>query len=345
MPGTTAMVDPELHSPPRSQVRGPLRCLGWGASLALVLAGAWELARVFVGANFHVVIPGRVYRCSQPAGASLADMVRRYQIRTVVNLRGCGVPLPWYMEESRATHRLEVAQEDISLSAGRLPSVPEVRRLVEVLDNSDYPILFHCRQGADRTGLASVVVLLLQTDQNLSQARRQLGLRYGHVPFDRAANLDWFFDLYADWLRGQERRHSPAAFREWVDHGYCPGTGRCTFEPLDVPLSIPRDQPAAFRIRVHNTSCLVWHLRQESNAGIHGCFVLKDAFNRGLLSGRFGMFNADVPPGASIDLTMVVPALKHAGHYRYFVDMVDEQQSWFSQVGAEPMEGEIEVHD
>jgi hypothetical protein len=31
------------------------------------------------------------------------------------------------------------------------------------------------------------------------------------------------------------------------------------------------------------------------------------------------------------------------GRYRLLVDMVDEQQSWFFQVGSEPLEEELDV--
>src|SRR5262249_41159099 len=141
-----------------------------------------EAVRVFFGANFHAVLPGRVYRCAQPSARALEELVARHGIRTVVNLRGCCDPFPWYLAQARATHRLDVCQEDICLSAGRLPSAPELRRLVEVIDRGEYPLLLHCRRGADRTGLASAVVLLLQPGVPLSQARRQLGLRYGHAP-------------------------------------------------------------------------------------------------------------------------------------------------------------------
>ena len=47
----------------------------------------------------------------------------------MINLRGCCTPNPWYLDECRVTQRLDVSQEDICFSAGRLPSVPEVRRL------------------------------------------------------------------------------------------------------------------------------------------------------------------------------------------------------------------------
>ena len=54
---------------------------------------------------------------------------------------------------------------------------------------------------------------------------------------------------------------------------------------------------------------------------------------------------AEVGPQESIDVTLAIPAFKTAGHYRLMIDMLDEQQCWFYQVGTEPMELELEVHE
>src|SRR5713226_6303083 len=183
-----------------------------GCLLGLSLAVAVEAGRVLFGRNLHEVVPGEVYRSGQLSGASLEKVVRTYGIRSVVNLRGCSDPLPWYVEECRTTHRLEVEQQDIALSAGRLPSVHEMRRLLGVLDRTDYPLLIHCRRGADRTGLVSAVILLLRADVSLAAASRQLGLRYGHLCLGRPAYLNEFLDLYESWLRAGGLVHSPRVF-------------------------------------------------------------------------------------------------------------------------------------
>jgi hypothetical protein len=332
--------------PPLPWKRRPwLFTLVLGGLAGLFLAALAEAGRVMFGRNFHTVVPGRVYRCAQQSGETLAQTVRTWGIRTVVNLRGCGAPWPWYLDECRATHRLSVNQEDISFSASRLPAVQEVRQLLRVLDQSEYPILLHCRQGADRTGLAAVMVLLLQTDTDLDTARRQLGPRYGHLPVERAAHLDRFFALYADWLRAHGRTHSSPAFREWAEHEYCPAECRCTFEPLELPARLACGEPTPIRVRAHNTGLGPWRLRPENNAGFHLAFTFRDAQDRGVSSGRAGLFDAQVEPGESIDLTMVLPAVKKPGQYRLLVDMVDEQHCWFYQAGSEPLERELEVHD
>jgi protein tyrosine phosphatase (PTP) superfamily phosphohydrolase (DUF442 family) len=339
MPGSPPAVETE----PRPKRRTAFRVVLTGSVAGLLLAAAAEAGRVLLGNNVHTLIPGRVYRSAQLSPADLRQLIRAHGIRTVVNLRGCCAPLPWYLEECRVTQELGVVQEDICFSAGRLPSVPEVRRLVEVLDRTAYPILVHCRRGADRTGLTSALILLLQTDATLDEGRRQLGLRYGHLALGRPAYLDQFLELYADWLRTTGREHSRAHFRRWLLREYCGGECRCRVEPLGFRARIRRNRPCALRVRMHNTGVKSWHLRPETNAGIHGRYVVWNDNDQQVASARAGLFDARVEPGGSIDLTLALPAFPKPGRYRLWVDMVDEQQCWFFQTGSEPLETELEV--
>src|SRR4051812_42767439 len=103
-------------------------------ALVVALVGAFsvEAGSGLVGTNFHVIMPGKAYRCAQPGPDDLREWVEKYGIKTVVNLRGCCSPFEWYVEESRGTAQFDIAQEDITFSAGRLPSPQELRRLVQV---------------------------------------------------------------------------------------------------------------------------------------------------------------------------------------------------------------------
>jgi hypothetical protein len=322
-----------------------LRAAIWGCWSGACLAVCLEVPYVVLGQNLHTVIPGRVYRGAQQSGQELEETVRRYDIRTVVNLRGCCAPLPWYLDECRATHHQGIAQEDICFSAGRMPSIHELHRLLEVLDRSEYPLLIHCRRGADRTGLVSAVVLLLQTEAPWTEVRHQLGLRYGHIAVGRPAYLDQFLDSYAGWLSEQGCVHSSAVFRRWLEHLSCPGGQGATLEPLALPAPVRSGQPLAVPVRARNTGTSAWCLKSGSNAGIHAGYLLWNPAGELIASGRAGLFDATVAPGQSIDLTIALPALKVPGRYRLWVDMVDEQQCWFYQTGSEPLEQELEVRD
>jgi hypothetical protein len=302
-----------------------------------------EIIHVLIGQNFHTVLPGRVYRCAQLTGPELEERVKTFGIRTVLNLRGCCDPYPWYLEECRATHRLNIAQEDVCLSACRLPSVHEARRLVEVLDRCEYPILLHCRRGADRTGLVSALCVLWHTDGSLAQGRGQLGPRFGHIPLGKPRYLNCFLDLYAEWLQSQGQPHSQALLRRWLEHEYCPAECRCELTPIEVPRFVRPGEPSAVRIRVKNTSIKAWRFCPATTSGIHAGYILADRWGHCLTAGRAGLFDAEVAPGESIDLTFALPGIVQPGPYSIMVDMVDEQQCWFFQSGSEPLQDGLVV--
>ncbi len=325
---------------------------GWGrltlrtVAAALLVALAADGLYVVAGSNFHTVIPGAVYRAAQPSGRSLEHLVHHFGIRTVVNLRGCCDPLPWYVEQCRTTNRLNLSQEDIAFSANRLPSTHAIRQLVDVLDHSEFPILLHCNKGADRSGLASAVALLLRTDSSLAAARSQLSVRYGHLCVGPTEYIDRFFDLYEEWLAQRGIEHTNAHFRRWATQEYCPAETRCALEvlpPAAQPLRVLPGLTFLFPVRSRNTSIRAWHLRPESNAGIHAAFNLLRDDGHIVTDGRAGLFEAVVEPGASVDLTLAVQAPLLPGHYVLRVDMVDEQHAYFLQTGGEPLEWDVEV--
>jgi hypothetical protein len=336
------MADPQ---PPASPLTRAPRHWSWyilrGIVLGVAVGFVLEAGRVFLFDNFHAVLPGQVYRCNQLSPGYLEYIVRRHGIRTVLNLRGVCARFPWYLNECRTTHRLGVDQEDVCLSAGRLPPVHELRRLVEVLENSPQPILMHCNRGADRTGLVSALATLLLTDTPLDRARRQLGIRAGHIPLGRPRILGEFFTLYEEWLARREREHSSRLFRRWLLEEYCPGACRARIELLDPPDSLPVRRPFGLRVRVTNTSVRTWTLSQENNVGVHLSWLLHDARADFRSNGRSGLFDAEVAPGASIELTLSLPALPEPGRYRLMVDMTEEGHCSFAQAGSEPLEEEF----
>jgi hypothetical protein len=246
--------------------------------------------------------------------------------------------MPWYLEECRVTHRLGIAQEDVCLSAGREPSAHEMLHLLEILDRTEYPILIHCKRGADRTGLVAAVIVLLKTNGGLNAARRQLGLRYGHVALGRPANLDAYLEGYARWLAERGWTHSPERLRRWLSGATGAATYRCEVTPLDVPAVLPCGRPTGLRMRFRNTGTVTWHVRPGKNAGYHPGYVLFNPAGEQLASERAGLFETEVAPGASLDVTLDLPPLERPGRYRLLVDMVKELYCWFYQTGSEPLE-------
>ncbi len=316
-----------------------LRLLGLGA-------GAWvgyETVRVLLGDNLHVVVPGRVYRSAQLSPRRLEQVIAAYGIRTVVNLRGCWPEMEWYQGDAAATCRAGICLEDLTFSAKRYPHPGELRRLVEVLERAEPPLLIHCARGADRTGLASVLAVLLLTDADLATARRQLGPRYGHFAVGRTAVLDEFFDWYAAWLHAQGRDHHPELLRQWVCDHYCPGPFRAELRLLAaVPVRLPAHRGQVLAVRACNRSIAPWRFTPGGSGGIHLRYaVFPEGCGEAVYRDHAGRLARVVPPGASITLQLGLPPLP-PGRYVLYADLTDMQvidlhDSDFAQYGSEPL--------
>jgi protein tyrosine phosphatase (PTP) superfamily phosphohydrolase (DUF442 family) len=320
-----------------------------GTIAGLLVGVSLHAGLILGGSNFHAVLPGEVYRCGQPTGPNLERFVREHGIRTVVNLRGCCPGADWYRAEAEAASALGVSLEDVNFSATRLPSPQSVGQLVELIDRADYPILFHCQQGADRTGLASALAVLLRTDATLEEGLRNLGLATGHLAVGRTRHVDRFFAFYAEYLAKTATTHSPDTLRAWIRDDYCPAEGRARMTLL-TPLGEPREPrlharaaiPQTVTIRCHNASTRPWHFRPGGNAGIHLYWRLLDHWQVMVGCDRTGLLRATIPPGGSIDLSVALPGVA-PGRYELLLDLTDEQQGTFVALGNEPFLVEVLV--
>lgn len=326
--------------PPRRFTRRRLFKLA-GAGLLFGLSA--EAVRVFALTNRHTVIPGKVYRTAQLDAGELTQVIAEKKIRTVINLRGTCPDQNWYQGEARATHAAGISQEDVFLSAKRLPAPNEIRRLVDVFDHTEYPVVIHCQRGADRTGLTSALALLLLSDTSLNEARRQLWPRYGHVSVGRTAVIDRFFDLYADWLKATGQEHTPDTLRRWVANDYCPGPYRA-----EITLVGPKEPEApagrgfSLVIRAKNISVEPWVFTPGASGGIELRYQIYTPEGRRVFLGRAGRLAAVVEPGEHIELTAGFPPVEKPGRYLLHADLLDTApiellDADFVQYGSEPL--------
>lgn len=82
----------------RKRMRVPL-----AASAALLAAAGIWAGYLQVSGNVHEVVPGVLYRSAQLDERTLADLIARYRIRSVVNLKGARPSKDWYRRERAVT--------------------------------------------------------------------------------------------------------------------------------------------------------------------------------------------------------------------------------------------------
>lgn len=175
--------------------------------------------------NLYQVTPG-VFRASQPSASQLARYQQRYGIRTVINLRGENPQQGFYLLEQEACERLGITFINHKLYSRALPSKEAIHATAELLRQVEYPILFHCKSGADRAGLMATLCRIFLAGDRVEDAIHQLDWYYGHFKFAKTGMIDFFFQAYLDHCRDSEQ---PLPFLQWVEDVYDPDSLRGQF--------------------------------------------------------------------------------------------------------------------
>ena len=79
-------------------------------------------------------------------------------------------------DEKRAAERFGIRLIDAGNRAREQVPAKDFGKVVQALHDAEEPILIHCANGNDRSGLASALYLLLRTDASLNDARQQFHL-------------------------------------------------------------------------------------------------------------------------------------------------------------------------
>lgn len=164
--------------------------------------------------NMHEIAPG-VWRSNQPSPFRVRWLARK-GFRSVLTLRGNYQTAPYQLEA-------EACQEvGLELYNGRLPGgilLPreDLLGLLKSFRTMERPLLIHCKSGIDRTGLASLLYLLAETNTTPEVARRQLSLTYLHLRHGRHGILDVMADSYLEAFR-----KTGIALQDWIAMEYDP---------------------------------------------------------------------------------------------------------------------------
>jgi protein tyrosine/serine phosphatase len=176
--------------------------------------------------NAHWVGPDLV-RTNQPWPFQLARWKREHGIRTVLNLRGGGYLTGFYVLEREACDRLGLELIDFPVSSREAPSLEQVEAAKALFEGMDYPVLMHCKSGADRAGMMSVLYAHYRLGLPIREAmRRELSLRTLHVKQGKTGVIDYAFELY---LRDGEPRG--LSLIDWMrEPGYDPKAIKAEFQ-------------------------------------------------------------------------------------------------------------------
>jgi protein tyrosine/serine phosphatase len=142
-------------------------------------------------------------------------------VRTIVNLR-VGVDAHHVLEQE-ACDKYGVNHVRFVVTALQAPTREQVLGAKQLFEELEYPAMMHCKSGADRAGVMSVLYLHFRQKKPIREAIRQLAFRYGHVRGGHTGVLDYVFEKYLteveplgisyeDWVRSEA--YDPAAIKQ-----------------------------------------------------------------------------------------------------------------------------------
>jgi protein tyrosine/serine phosphatase len=107
-----------------------------------------------------------------------------------------------------------------------VPEPYRIHRAITLFQTIEYPVLIHCKSGADRAGLMAVLYRHLHLGEPISVAMEQLSKKYLHSREGLTGVLDYFLEKYV-----REIEPTGMSFLDWIDSPlYDPETIKAEFK-------------------------------------------------------------------------------------------------------------------
>ncbi len=163
--------------------------------------------------NLHQISP-EMYRANQPSPEHIERYAKDLGLKTIINLRGKS-PKGYYLLEKEACEANGIELVDFQVFSRDTPTRETFDGARDLFNSIAYPALMHCKSGADRAGLASVLYMHFRQGLSIREAKEQLSFKYLHIRAGKTGILDFVFDRYLE--QGEPKGLS---FIDWINTDY-----------------------------------------------------------------------------------------------------------------------------
>ena len=226
----------------------------WVALIVAIAIAAALVARHRLGPKHLLTVsPGVLYRSGLLTPRQLEDVIDRYGIATVVNLRSEleNADGSWYREQAELLARRGVRLVDLPMHSGHPPSPEVLAAWLELLDDrEELPVLVHCQYGVVRTGIMVAVFQMEHLGRSAEQALEDFEL------FGRRALEEPIDTRVREFITGYSAgpSTSAAAAQQWPRQARGEGARGISFVADSSCFECHAEQAAAWQSSHHALS-------------------------------------------------------------------------------------------
>ena len=177
-------------------------------------------------ANRHD-IGGGMYRENQPSPKRIA-LLAEEGIKTILNLRAES-PKGFYLLEEEACQQHGIKLVNFRVYSRDVHTREKIRAAKALFPTLEYPVMMHCKSGADRTGFMGVLYRHFHMGDSIEQAMDQLSFKYLHIKEGKTGMLDFFFNDYLKYEAQEKEAGRDAEFIDCVETVYEPADVKARF--------------------------------------------------------------------------------------------------------------------
>lgn len=173
----------------------------WGRKYAFFYALTVEHHFInYLRNNFHQV-SNEAYRSAQPTMGQIKKWQKKYGIKTIVNLKGENPAGAYFYFEKEQCEKLGIKLVNVGIKSRGIPQEWRIEKAKEVFATVEYPILMHCKAGADRAGVYSTLYQYFRQNIPIEKTNQLKFWPYGHIKYSKAGKIDFYFNTFIEYKK------------------------------------------------------------------------------------------------------------------------------------------------
>ena len=189
---------------------------------------------------FRCIVPGKVYSAKQPSEKKLQQLIDKYGIKTIVNLRGYS---PEHTPgEVAVAEKNNIEFMTLSWSAHNTPRHPLLKRFIKEIETCQTPILIHCHSGIDRSGTAAAMAAMEIGGEDYYKAKKHSFVPPGPWKRKKRKNYVHVSDVFTEFEKYcMENKVTPSwvLMKEWANT-----TWQSYYSFYNVEYTLPNEMTA-----------------------------------------------------------------------------------------------------